>query len=58
MTPQMIKSDSGATMTCSECGTVYDNYGVDIEDYVPPYGDGCNFCMSDESDEDVGLQQT
>lgn len=50
--PQMIVSDSRATITCSECGTIYDNYAVDLSDYVPPLGDGCDFCNPDEVEDD------
>ena len=40
----MIPSPSGASETCSECGTIYDRHYVDVEDYVPPVGDGCEHC--------------
>ena len=40
----MIPSPSGASETCSECGTIYDGHYVDVSDYVPPVGDGCEHC--------------
>jgi len=39
-----IQSESGATLTCRHCGTQYDNWGIDIEDQIPPVGDGCDYC--------------
>lgn len=42
-TPHFIISPSGASETCSECGTIYDQH--ELVGYVPPVGDGCDFCF-------------
>lgn len=39
----LVRSPSGASATCSECGTVYDLHGVS-SDELPPVGDGCDVC--------------
>jgi hypothetical protein len=36
---------SGQTKTCKFCGTTGDRYpATDIDDRVPPHGDGCEKC--------------
>lgn len=49
---QLVPSDSGATLTCPKCGTIYDAWAVDISDYVPPVGDGCDHCSQDDKVDD------
>ena len=51
--PRMIVSPSGASATCSVCGTIHDLHWVDASDYVPEVGDGCDFCSPSIEDEDV-----
>jgi hypothetical protein len=36
------------TLKCRWCDTIYDTSAVDIQDYVPPVGDGCKYCTEEE----------
>lgn len=46
------------TSRCRFCGTIYDGSWVDLSDYVPPVGDGCEKCGGEpperEPDPDPG----
>ena len=35
------------TSRCIHCGTIYDESAVDMSDYVPPVGNGCEICDPD-----------
>lgn len=50
--PLFDYSPSGASKTCRQCGTHYDLHGVDMEDSIPPVGDGCDECDPDYDDPD------
>jgi len=52
--PDALVKIGHCTLRCKYCGTIYDTSGVDIEDQIPPIGDGCEYCDPEiEDDEDA-----
>jgi hypothetical protein len=53
-TSALIRIGHG-TVQCRFCQTIYDTSWVDVSDYVPPVGDGCEHCMDGDAEDELDV---